>query len=258
MSEDTKSAPAGERQDETARRNGGNGQQSGAPASGQAADTDPADSQAVPQSPAGGDAGEDGEPGRMEADEQAGDGGTSQAEEADAQSLMSQLEAAQAEIAEHKDRYMRAAAEAENIRRRADNDIASARKFAIEGFASEILAVRDSLEIANSLEIKEDDAGAVAKMKEGLELTLKQLDNALSKFSIEAVEPDKGDKLDPERHQAMSTQESENVEPNHIVSVIQKGYMIHDRLLRPAMVVVARKPAGDSPPGDTGSNERTA
>lgn len=158
---------------------------------------------------------------------------------ADRESPTAQLEA---ELAEQKDRYMRAVAEAENIRRRADNDIANARKYAIEGFASEILAVRDSLEIARALEISEDDAGAVAKMKEGLDLTLKQLDSALAKFSVQVVNPQKGDKLDPERHQAMSTQESDNVPPNHILSVLQKGYTIHDRLLRPAMVVVAKKP----------------
>ncbi|HSH42479.1 MAG TPA: nucleotide exchange factor GrpE [Arenicellales bacterium] len=162
------------------------------------------------------------------------------------QSLEKELEALKAELAEHKDRYLRAAAEAENIRRRADNDVANARKFAIEGFASEILAVRDSLEIARSLEISEDDSSAVAKMKEGLDLTLKQLDSALSKFSVAPVDPQEGDKLDPERHQAMSTQETDNVPPNHIVSVIQKGYTIHDRLLRPAMVVVARKPESEA------------
>lgn len=166
--------------------------------------------------------------------------------DADEEPLASQLEAARAELAEQKDRYLRAVAEAENIRRRADNDIASARKYAIEGFASEILAVRDSLEIARSLDIRENDADAVAKMKEGLDLTLKQLDGTLSKFSIETVDPREGDKLDPERHQAMSTQESGNVPPNHILSVIQKGYMIHGRLLRPAMVVVAKKPQSET------------
>lgn len=163
---------------------------------------------------------------------------------ADRESSAAQLEA---ELAEQKDRYMRAVAEAENIRRRADIDIANARKYAIEGFASEILAVRDSLEIARALEISEDDAGAVAKMKEGLDLTLKQLDSALAKFSIQVVDPQKGDKLDPERHQAMSIQESDNVPPNHILSVLQKGYTIHDRLLRPAMVVVAKKPQDATP-----------
>lgn len=171
-----------------------------------------------------------------------GDGEAGQAEV----SLAGQVEALQAELAEQKDRYLRAAAEADNIRRRADNDIASARKFAIGSFALEILSVRDSLEIARAVQIDDDQAGAVAKMKEGLDLTLKQLDSALSKFSVEVVEPDKGDKLDPERHQAMSTQESDNVPPNHILSVLQKGYTIHDRLLRPAMVVVAKKPDHDA------------
>lgn len=173
---------------------------------------------------------------------ESGGNGAGDGENVDEASLAAQLEAARTEVAEQKDRYMRAAAEAENIRRRAENDIASARKYAVEGFAAEVLAVRDSLEIARSLEINEDDAGAVAKMKEGLDLTLKQLDSTLSKFSIEAIDPQKGDKLDPEKHQAMSTQESDNVPPNHILSVIQKGYTIHGRLLRPAMVVVAKKP----------------
>lgn len=173
--------------------------------------------------------------------EEAGKGRDAGDGDADERSLAQELEAVKTELAEQKDRYLRAAAEAENIRRRAETDVANARKYAIDGFASEILAVRDSLEIARSLEISEDDAGAVAKMKEGLDLTLKQMDNALAKFSIEAVDPQKGDKLDPERHQAMTTQESDNVPPNHILAVIQKGYTIHDRLLRPAMVVVARK-----------------
>lgn len=230
MSENTKSTTTGDRQADAPRRNAAEDEQSGTPGPGEAPGAQSTESEA------------DAEP----APRPGSEAGEQEGVNVDDESLAAQLEATQAELAEHKDRYMRVAAEAENIRRRADNDIASARKFAIEGFASEILAVRDSLEIANSLEIKEDDAGAIAKMKEGMELTLKQLDNALSKFSIEAIEPHKGDKLDPERHQAMSTQESENVEPNHIVSVIQKGYTIHDRLLRPAMVVVAKKPAPES------------
>lgn len=176
------------------------------------------------------------------ADTAAGAGGEDGPVDAEAESPAAELEAVKAELADQKDQYLRAAAEVENIRRRANNDIANARKFAVEGFAKEVLAVRDSLEIARSLEINEDDEGAVAKMKEGLELTLKQLDSALAKFSIAVVEPEQGDKLDPDRHQAMSTQESDNVPPNHIVAVIQKGYTIHERLLRPAMVVVAKKP----------------
>jgi len=224
MSEGSKSSESPDRQHD-APRAGTAGEE---PSSGPAAEGDAA--------------GETGEQDRENETVESGGNGTGGGAEADEVSLAAELEAARAEVAEHKDRYMRAAAEAENVRRRAENDIASARKYAVEGFAAEVLAVRDSLEIARSLEINEDDAGAVAKMKEGLDLTLKQLDSTLSKFSIEAIDPQKGDKLDPEKHQAMSTQESDNVPPNHILSVIQRGYTIHGRLLRPAMVVVAKKP----------------
>jgi len=215
-------------------------------------DVKPAQSDRTPGDASPGEEADNEQPGQAEQGDSGGAGPAGDATEpdvaadADDESLAAQLAAAKAELAEHKDRYLRVAAEAENVRRRADNDIASARKFAIEGFASEILAVRDSLEIARSLEISEDDAGAVAKMKEGLDLTLKQLDSALAKFSIESIDPQKGDKLDPERHQAMTAQESDNVPPNHIVNVLQKGYTIHDRLLRPAMVVVAKKPEDET------------
>ena len=136
--------------------------------------------------------------------------------------------------------YLRAKAEAENIRRRAANDVTNARKFAVEGFASEALSVKDSLELARATDVDDQDTGAVEKMKEGLDLTLKQLDSVFGKFGIQAVEPETGEKLNPELHQAMSTQESSHIPPNHIISVIQKGYSIHDRLLRPAMVIVAK------------------
>lgn len=162
------------------------------------------------------------------------------------ETLRSQLETLEAELAESKDRGLRAMAEAENTRRRAENDIANARKFAIEGFAAEILTVRDSLEIARGLEISEDDSGAIAKMHEGLDLTLKQMDTAFVKFSVQEIAPQPGDKLDPDIHQAMTTQESDEIQPNHVVSVIQKGYSIHGRLLRPAMVIVAKPVSTDS------------
>jgi molecular chaperone GrpE len=226
MSEEAKSTPTDEPQGNSSRREAGSEEHGGPGSSedGQTAQTVAPEAEDTP-----GDVGSRDAPERM-----------------DQQSLEERLEGLQAEVAEQKDRYLRAVAEAENIRRRADNDISSARKFAIEAFASEVLVVRDSLEIARSLEIAENDAGAVAKMKEGLDLTLKQLDSVLSKFAIQAVDPQAGDKLDPERHQAMTTQESTKVPPNHILSVIQKGYTIHDRLLRPAMVVVAKKPQGES------------
>ena len=160
--------------------------------------------------------------------------------EVDVETLHTELEQLKEDVHEHKEKYLRAMAEIENTRRRAENDVSNARKFAIESFAGETLSVRDSLELAAGIEIDAEDSGVIGKMKEGLDLTLKQLDNVFAKFGIEPIEPELGEKLDPERHQAMTVQESSDIEPNHVVAVIQKGYSIHDRLLRPAMVVVAK------------------
>lgn len=147
-----------------------------------------------------------------------------------------------------KDQFLRAKAEAENTRRRAETDVRNARKYAIEGFASELLNVRDSLELARSIDLNQQDTNALQKMLEGLELTLKQMDTVFEKFGVSVVAPQPGDKLDPDRHQAMSVQESTEVAPNHIVSVVQKGYLLKDRLIRPAMVIVATAAA----PADSG------
>jgi molecular chaperone GrpE len=153
------------------------------------------------------------------------------------------VEALQAELAEANEKFIRAHAEMENVRRRAENEVTKARKFAIENFASELLPVKDSLELASAVEIAEDNADALEKMREGLELTLKMLDKAFEKFNIEELNPAAGDRLDPEAHQAMGTMESTEVEPNCVVNVVQKGYRLNDRLLRPAMVMVAKKSA---------------
>lgn len=160
--------------------------------------------------------------------------------------LRVELELAQAALAEQKEKYLRAMAEMENIRRRAANDVANARKFSVEGFAGETLQVRDSLELARAVEVSDEDRGIVEKMKEGLDLTLKQLESVFDKFGIKAVEPAPGDRLDPELHQAMTIQESDDIEPDHVTNVIQKGYTIHDRLLRPAMVIVAKAGSGST------------
>ncbi len=154
--------------------------------------------------------------------------------------LEEQLEAMQTAIQEHEDRFLRAKAEVENTRRRAEADIANARKFSIEQFAAEMLNVRDSLELAQAVELKESDNESLARMQEGLDLTLKQLDSVFAKFAIEVVDPKPGDKLDPQQHQALSMQESAEIEPNHVMAVIQKGYTLHERLLRPATVIVAK------------------
>jgi molecular chaperone GrpE len=144
------------------------------------------------------------------------------------------------QVAELKDQYVRAHAETENIRKRAANEVANGRKFAIEGFAKEVLNVRDSLGLASSVEIAGDQIDAVVKMGEGLELTLRQLDGVLERFGIKAIDAEAGDKLDPELHQAMSMIEGGEIEAGCIITVIQPGYKLHDRLLRAAMVVVAK------------------
>jgi molecular chaperone GrpE len=162
--------------------------------------------------------------------------------------LKAELEAVQAQAAENLERFMRAKAETENVRRRAENDVASAHKFAIERFALEMLAVKDSLERARTVDLKTSDA-AVEKMFEGIDLTLKLMDNIFQKFALAEVSPAVGDKFDPEKHQAMSAQENADMPPNHVLMTLQKGYLLNNRLLRPALVIVAKSPAAESGPG---------
>jgi molecular chaperone GrpE len=136
-------------------------------------------------------------------------------------------------LAEMQDAFMRARADGENLRRRAQEDVAKAHKFAIESFAEAMVPVRDSLEMALKVETP-----SVESLKEGVEMTLKQLTTAFEKNRLLEVLPAQGDKLDPNRHQAVAVVPSEQ-EANTVVSVLQKGYMIADRLLRPAIVTAA-------------------
>lgn len=159
------------------------------------------------------------------------------------QQLQAELEKLRAEAAENLDRFMRARAEAENMRKRGELELVATRKFAIERFASEIISVRDSLELARMVELPKDSNPAVQKMHEGLDLTLKLLDGIFQKFGLTLIDPS-GQKFDPERHQAISMVDSAEVPPGHVVTVVQKGFLLNDRLLRPAMVVVARAAAG--------------
>ncbi len=152
-----------------------------------------------------------------------------------------ELEMLRAQVAQLQDETLRAHADADNARKRAQGEIVNARRFALEGFASELLNVRDSLGLARAVDLTGGD-NLVEQMVEGLELTLKQLDAAFERFSVFEVSPEVGDKLDPESHQAMSLVESTDVAPNHICQVVQKGYRLHGRLLRPAMVIVAKAP----------------
>jgi molecular chaperone GrpE len=147
--------------------------------------------------------------------------------------LEEQLSATEAKLAEVHDAFMRAKADAENVRRRAQEDVSKAHKFAIESFAEAMVPVRDSLEMALKVE-----APTVESIKEGVEMTLKQLAAAFEKNRLVEVLPQPGDKLDPNKHQAVAVVPSEQ-EANTVVTVLQKGYMIADRLLRPAIVTAA-------------------
>ena len=147
------------------------------------------------------------------------------------------------EVESLNDEALRARAEVDNIRKRSQAEVASIRRYAVEGFARELLGVRDSLDLARGVDLSAGDGDVAEKVVEGLDITLKQLDSLMEKFSIQAVEPEVGEKLDPELHQAVSTVESDQLEPHCIHQCIQKGYRLHDRLLRPAMVIVAKPPA---------------
>lgn len=154
--------------------------------------------------------------------------------------VLAALDTARTEAAREREQHLRARAEAENVRRRAETEMAAVRKYAIEGFASEILRVLDSLELARGANIDPGNPEAVTRMLEGLDLTLRQMGEVLRRFHIEVVDPRPGERFDPDSHQAMSVQDSADVPPNHVVAVVQRGYRLHDRLLRPAMVIVAR------------------
>ena len=160
---------------------------------------------------------------------------------ADLEGLKAEVEAMRTQAAENLDKFIRAKAETENVRRRAETDVASAHKFAIERFALEMLAVKDSLERARAVEIPEGGA-ALDKMLEGVELTIKLMDSIFQKFALTEVNPAKGDRFDPEKHQAMSMQESAEVPDQHVLMALQKGYQLSGRLLRPALVIVAKAP----------------
>lgn len=160
----------------------------------------------------------------------------------DVDKLKTELAAALSQANENQDRFVRARAEMENVRRRAEIDVANAHKYAIERFAAELLGVRDSLELARTVDIRQENQTALQKMHEGLDLTLRLMDDVFRKFSLATIDP-KGERFDPARHHAISMVESTEVPSNHVINVMQKGWLLHDRVLRPAMVVVARAPA---------------
>lgn len=149
--------------------------------------------------------------------------------------LEEQLAASQQLVQELQDGFLRAKAEVENFRRRAQEDVTRAHKFAIESFAEALVPVRDSLEMALLVETP-----SIESLKQGVDMTLKQLSAAFEKNRLIEIKPLPGEKLDPMKHQAISMVPADQ-EPNTIVSVLQKGYLIADRLLRPALVTVAQE-----------------
>jgi molecular chaperone GrpE len=155
-------------------------------------------------------------------------------------SLAEMVAQLQEDVAEAKDAAMRAQADAQNIQRRAEQDVEKARKFALERFCSELLPVADNLERAlEAAAIAAIDDEIVKPIAEGVELTLKSFRDAMKKFNIEVVDP-QGEPFDPQLHQAMSMVENNEVEPNTVTSVMQKGYTLNGRLVRPAMVMVSK------------------
>lgn len=159
---------------------------------------------------------------------------TDNPETAEQPDLESKLAEAQAKADENWDLYLRAVAEAENARKRAARDVEHAHKYALEAFGKEMLAVRDSFEMG----IDAADAADPASLVEGNEASLKLLTAALERFGISAINP-LGEPFDPEFHEAISMQPSADTEPGTVLVVVQKGYALNGRLLRPAMVVVA-------------------
>ncbi len=150
--------------------------------------------------------------------------------------LVKQLEEAKEQAAQNWEKLLRKEAELQNIKKRADNDVSNARKFGIERFAQELLAVIDSFELAQGVDANDSSATAI---KEGMDLTYKALVDVLEKFGVKAVDPT-GEAFNPQFHEAISMQESNEVAPNQVLMVMQKGFMVHERVLRPARVIVAK------------------
>ena len=151
--------------------------------------------------------------------------------------LQAELEEARANAAQQRDLVIRAAAELDNIRKRTARDVEQAHRFALEKFVQELLPVVDSLEMAGANAGKADAASLAA----GQQATLKLLQKALEKFSVRSVDP-QGEPFDPQRHEAMVVQESATAEPQSVLQVVQRGYELNGRLLRPARVIVAKAP----------------
>jgi molecular chaperone GrpE len=162
------------------------------------------------------------------------------AAELSVEELQARLEQAEQKAMDNWDQLLRARAEMDNLRRRTQKDLENAHKFALEKFVAELLAVKDSLEMG--LEATQQESASVESLREGSELTLNMLKQVFDKFNVVELNP-QGEKFNPDHHQAMSAQESSEMEPNTVMAVMQKGYLLNDRLVRPAMVMVSRAPS---------------
>ena len=177
--------------------------------------------------------------------------------------LADELLATTRELESAKDNYLRAQAEIMNVQRRAATDLEKARKYSIEQFATELLDVKESLEQACGVEVSNETDASIQAMRDGIELTLKQLTNVFERFSLEELNPQPGEVFDPQMHQAMTTQPSDEFDTNQIAVVFRKGYRLHDRLIRPAMVVVVKNPeqsdsVADDDKSESKNNEKVA
>lgn len=158
--------------------------------------------------------------------------------EVDVEALKKELQQAQEKAAENWDKLLRKEAEMQNVRRRSEIELANAHKYGVERFAQELLAVVDSFEQALSHHAQAPEESAKSFV-EGMELTYKQLLNALEKFGVKQIDPI-GEPFDPQYHEAISMQESADTKPNHVMAVLQKGFTVHERVLRAARVIIAK------------------
>ncbi len=164
------------------------------------------------------------------------------AAESSSEDLTLMLEDARSKADEHWNNLVRARAEIENLRKRHERDLENAHKYALERFVSELLAVRDSMELG--LSAAREEGADIEKLMEGTELTLKLFSDVMERFNVVQINPE-GEPFNPELHQAMATQPRDDLPPNTVVSVVQKGYTLNGRLVRPAMVMVSQAVAGN-------------
>ncbi|MEL0585278.1 MAG: nucleotide exchange factor GrpE [Candidatus Thiodiazotropha sp. (ex. Lucinoma kazani)] len=177
----------------------------------------------------------------LSTENEAAEGGLESDGQSDQGELFNLLEDARAKADEHWNQLIRTRAEIDNIRKRNQRDLENAHKFAVEKFSQDLLQVWDSLELG--FQAAQDEQADVVKLREGTELTLKLLVDAMKKHGVEQVSPE-GESFNPDYHQAMSVQERDDVAPNTVVAVVQKGYLLNSRLLRPAMVMVSKAGSG--------------